>query len=217
MAPIFSSDNLGWEQAESAWEDDENKGRPYYNMEDIKYMKNPVFEIKSLKSYKDVPLFKAFYPFFISMKLFGLFHDKEYVVDRKIRRKCFLERIKHGFNTTEEVEGHVPLKKRITPSSVYCFMVKIILWLNVFRHMSSIDLSRGFDGVLLSSVIALIFFILVACGATTCFLACHKYTNIPQFFYEWGKMHLEYPGKWSRFFDGVSFLSLKPRKSLSID
>ena len=195
MAPVFSSDNLGWENRESAWEEDEIKSKPYYNMEDIKEIKNPVFEIKSLKSYKDVPLFKAFYPFFISMKIFGLFHDKEYVIDRKLRRKCLVQIFKLGFNTTEEAEGNVPLRKRITPSSVYCFLVKTILWLNVFRHMSSIDFNRGFDGIFLSSIIVFIFFILIACGATTCFLACHKYTNIPQFFYEWGKMHLEYPGK----------------------
>ena len=148
----------------------------------IKQRGSKPLDIKPLRHYTDAPLYEAFWPFLMGMKLLGLFHNKEYA-----------DTWKYG---CEYQKAQCPtLRKRITPSSVYSFTVTFILWANVARYLTIFDSKDGFGSVLFQKIILFSFFSLTAISATACFLACHKYSNIPEFFYEWARLHQEYPGK----------------------
>ena len=137
---------------------------------------------QQMKQYTDAPLYKVLRPIFIGMKLLGLFHHKQYIV--RDEHRC--EDIKNQ---------HPPICKRITPSSIYAFLVMFILWANVVRYLTVFDSDEGFDPVLFQKVVGLSFFCHAATNATSCFRACHKFKNIPEFFYEWTRLHQEYPGE----------------------
>ena len=61
-----------------------------------------LFNMKPLRHYTDAALYEAFLPFFIGMKLFGLFHNKEYA-----------DAWKYGCEYRKEECPR--LRKRITP------------------------------------------------------------------------------------------------------
>ena len=135
-----------------------------------------------MKQYTDAPLYKVLRPIFTGMKLLGLFHHKQYIATDEHR--------------SEEIKNQLPLiSKRITPSSIYAFLVMLILWANVARYLTVFNSDEGFDSALFQKVIGLSFFCHAAANATSCFLACHKFKNIPEFFYEWTRLHREYPGE----------------------
>ncbi len=133
--------------------------------------------IGDLKCYTDAPLYQALCPFFIAMKFVGLFHNK-----------CYKE---HW-----EGKGTPPLSKRITPSSVYCFVGVLVAWSHIGRTLYLFkDNEDGFGPYMFQKFIFLCYTMYCSVNATCCFLACHKYTNIPEFFYEWARLHKEYPGE----------------------
>ena len=74
--------------AVEVWEerkDEENmteatSGQVNYLCKGMKNKQSNLLNIKPLIKYTDAPLFEAYYPFFMGMKLVGLFHSKEYVV-----------------------------------------------------------------------------------------------------------------------------------------
>ena len=84
--------------------------------------------------------------------------------------------------------------KRITPSSIYSFVVTVVLWANALRYFTSFEAGEDFGPLFFQKIITLCFFSLNAITSTACFLACHKYSNIPEFFYEWARLHQKYPG-----------------------
>ena len=67
-----------------------------------------------MKQYTDAPLYKVLRPIFTGMKLLGLFHHKQYIGTDEHR--------------SEDVKNQLPpISKRITPSSIYSFLVMLIL------------------------------------------------------------------------------------------
>ncbi len=135
--------------------------------------------MKPLKHYTDSPIFKAFGPFFIGMKLLGLYHRKEY--NKQMYGK-----------DQEEIP---PLRKRVTPSSIYSMTIVTLLWLNFFRLLTVLHGQNSFGPALFQKLIMIFFLGLTSICATSCFIACHKYTNLPEFFHEWTKLRQEYPGR----------------------
>lgn len=127
----------------------------------------------SSKHYTDSPLFKAFRPLFQCMKTIGLFHHKEY-------------------QQSEEI--FVPLKKRVTPSCVYSFVMVTLLWMNFIRFFTLFNGEDTFGAILFQKVTILLYAGLSAVTATSCFLACHRYHNLPEFFDEWTRLRETYPG-----------------------
>ena len=152
----------------------------------MKQRGSKVMDMKPLKHYTDAPLCEAFWPFLMAMKYFGLFHNKEYIKEN--RSYC----TKDDYSDRNDIP---PLSKRVTPSSIYCLMVTLILWANVGRCFTLFERGEDFGPLLFQKAIMMAFFFLVAVNATSCYIACYKYSNIPEFFYEWAKLHQEYPGK----------------------
>ena len=151
----------------------------YMNM---KQQGSRITDMKPLRHYTDAPLYEAFWPFLMGMKLVGLFHNKQYA-----------DTLKYGCQF--EKEECPSLEKRITPSSIYSFVVMLLLWINAARYLSAFEAGEGFGPILFQKLITLSFFTLIAITATACYLASHKYSNIPEFFYEWARLHQDYPGK----------------------
>ncbi len=140
------------------------------------------------KKYTDIPLFKACYPFFMGMKVFGLFHSKEY-----IRKGHKQQDPKDAYSFKDSV---LPLRKRITPSSIYSFVVLIIMWLHLFCHfLAFCCLLNEAPAIIMAQFTTVGYSLLIAINGVACFRATHKYTNIPQFFLKWGQMHQDYAGK----------------------
>ena len=163
---------------------------PYYI--NFKRRTRNVVNMKPLQHYTDAPLYRAFWPFIMAMKIFGLFHNKEYIKNRQHITICkSVAKNEYSDKTNDDIP---PLSKRITPSSIYCFLVTLLLWVNVGRYCTIFKDGEEIGAVLFQKLIMLGFFILVSCNGVTCFLACHKYSNIPEFFYEWARLHQEYPG-----------------------
>ena len=163
---------------------------PYY----INYKRRTpnVVNMRPLEHYTDAPLYEAFWPFMMAMKIFGLFHNKEYIQNRQSVTICkSFAKNEYSDKNNDDIPS---LSKRITPSSIYCFLVTLLLWANVGRYCTIFKEGEEIGPVLFQKLIMLGFFILVACNGVTCFLACHKYSNIPEFFYEWARLHQEYPG-----------------------
>ena len=163
---------------------------PYYMR--FKKRGNDVVNMKPLQHYTDAPLYEAFWPFIMAMKIFGLYHNKEYDKSRQNSTICkSVFQNEHCDKTNDDIP---PLSKRITPSSIYCFLVTLLLWANVGRYCTIFKEGEEIGPMLFQKLIMLGFFILVSCNGVTCFLACHKYSNIPEFFFEWARLHQEYPG-----------------------
>ena len=141
-----------------------------------------ITDMKPLRCYTDAPLYEVFWPFLMGMKLLGLFHNKEYA-----------DTLKYGCQFSKEECPR--LRKRVTPSSIYSFVVMLLLWINAARYLTAFENGEGFGPILFQKIITLSFFTLTAITATACFLACHKYSNISEFFYEWARLHQEYPGR----------------------
>lgn len=140
------------------------------------------------KKYTDTPLFKACYPFFMGMKFFGLFHSKEYL---KKGDKQLCSRHSYGMP-----DATPPLRRRITPSSIYSVIVLVLMWLNLFAQFLAFCSSMSEPPFMIMAQSTMVgYALLIAINAVACFCATHKYTNIPQFFLRWGQMHLDYPGK----------------------
>ncbi len=151
--------------------------------------------MKPLKHYTDAPLYEAFLPFLMCMKLFGLYHNKEYVI-RKVENVPYSDGYDNENGMDENANAKPPLAKRITISSVYSVLVTLMLWVNVGRYVTAFSQEDGgFTAMLFQKVIMLMYFFLTAVNALVCFRACHKYTNIPEFFYEWARLHQDYPGE----------------------
>ena len=137
---------------------------------------------KAMAQYTDAPLYQVLSPIFIGMKLLGLYHHKQYIVTDEHRSG--------GINNQ-----HLPVYKRITPSRIYAFLVMLILWANVARLFTVFNSEESFNYVLFPKIIGLSFFCHAAMNATSFYRACHKFKNIPEFFYEWTRLHQEYPGE----------------------
>ncbi len=132
-----------------------------------------------MKNFTDVPLFRELKPLFFCLKFFGLLHTKEY----------------KNYSYGEETTKIPPLRKRITASTVYSFVVVCFNWLNVARLFSGYAVGEGGSDQAFLKVVVHTYNTLVAVAATCCFMACHKYTNMPEFFYQWAELHRVYPGK----------------------
>ena len=149
----------------------------------MKQRGSKIMDMKPIRHYTDAPLYEAFWPFLMGMKVVGLFHNKEYA-----------DTLKYGCRYDKK--ECPPLSKRITPSSVYSFVIMLVLWVNAIRFLGVFESGEGFGPALFQKIITLCFFMLIAVSNTCCFLACHKYSNIPEFFYEWARLHQEYPGNY---------------------
>ena len=140
------------------------------------------FSTKTMEQYTEAPLYKVLRPIFTGMKLLGLYHHKQYIVTDEHR----FEGIKNH---------HPPVYKSITPSRIYTFLVMFILWANVARMFTVFNSDEGFNYVLFQKILGLSFFCHAAMNATSFYRACHKFKNIPEVFYEWTRLHQEYPGE----------------------
>ena len=169
----------------------------YINM---KQKGNMVMDMKPLKHYTDAPLYQAFWPFLMTMKIFGLFYNKEYI--KSNHHQSLMARVfaKKEYSSAETNTNIPPLSKRITPSSIYSFLVLLVLFANLGRFCTIFEQGEEVGPILFQKFIMLGFFTLVSINGVTCFLACHKYSNIPEFFYEWARLHQEYPGMFCIFF-----------------
>ena len=183
-------------KVENTWETrkPENKRRQYGRQTsnpfymNMKQVGSEVMDMRPLRHYTDAPLYKAFWPFILALKCFGLFYNKEYIKENEFT--C-------SNNSYDVNKPDIPpLSKRVTPSSIYCFAVTLILWGNVARCCTIFEQGEDFGPLLFQKLIMLAFITLVAVNGTSCFIACYKYSNIPEFFYEWARLHHEYPGKW---------------------
>ncbi len=94
----------------------------------MKHKQSSLLNMKPLLRYTDAPLFEAYYPFFMGMKLLGLFHSKEYITKPP---KCKWIQKSGAEDDCEEIVP--PLSKRITPSSIYSFTMMVVMWVNMLR------------------------------------------------------------------------------------
>ncbi len=180
------------------WEGNNEENKPHgKTTEAMKYlykgMNNKqcnLMDMKPLYKYTDAPLFEAYYPFFLGMKLCGLFHSKEYIMN--LQQRKWLQKSGYGGDC---IRGVPPLRKRITPSSVYCFVIMLMLWANVLRMIYAFTDDNDAIPSVMMKITMMSYVGLAAFNSTACFLATHKYSNIPEFFYEWGRMHKLFPGK----------------------
>ena len=155
----------------------------------MKHKQSDLLNMKPLVRYTDAPLYEAFYPFFMGMKVLGLFHSKEYITKP---RKC------KWFQKSEYEDEHEeiipPLSKRITPSSIYSFTLMVFMWANLCRVTYIFKDNNDLMAIIMMKATMMCWMLLITVNTTACFLATHKYGNIPEFFYEWGRMHQEFPG-----------------------
>ena len=178
-----------------AWlESGEKKKKPppeqmMYLCGGMKHKQSNLLNMKPLVRYTDSPLYEAYYPFFMGMKLLGLFHSKEYITKP---RKC--KWFQKSEFEDEHAENIPSLNKRITASSIYSLIMMLLMWANLFRMMYIFKDGNDMIPIVMTKAASVCWILLITMNTTACFLATHKYGNIPEFFYEWGRMHLEFPG-----------------------
>ena len=111
------------------------------------------------------PLYIAFKPLIVSLKLFGLHHCR--------RRK----------KENESVCG-LP-----TASQLYSWVVTVVAWLLVIRSVATMRLVGDFGPVMLSNISFLAWLILCASNSTSFLLACHFPCNERKFFRGYAKLN----------------------------
>ncbi len=124
-----------------------------------------------------IPLYRAFKPFFWSLKLCGLGFFRKYTRTQQSRTH-FFSRKSHRTATT-----------RITASWVYSFVIVALLVGNTGRFCWAFVGFRSLSNELLLAVLVAAWMFQCAVNAITMYRASLKYSFLPEFFLKWQNLH----------------------------
>ena len=122
-------------------------------------------------NYTETLLFQAMKPFFLSMKIVGLYFCKTYdgSQNKNIKSKC-----------------------RVTWSFVYSSSVVFINWLTLLRLIPSLTTDIEFGTTGFMKIVMTVWVLLCSINSTSCWLGCYRAENLPQFFIEWHQVQSEF-------------------------
>ncbi len=113
-------------------------------------------EHTTYKDFADIHMFKAMEPFFFSMKLVALFHERYFSKSRQV-----------------------------TISLIYPIFVMVLLWLLVCQNRFVFNLDDSFGPVLFMKLMILIWQLHCGFNSIACFNACFYYKCLAEFFMQW--------------------------------
>lgn len=125
-------------------------------------------------AYTSTSSFKALYPFFISMKLLGLFHSKNYQI------KC---------EDDSSKSRTIHCRLQLYPSQIFSVVILSLIignTLRIFNSLSTVELKYGpetFERIMLIA-----FYVLCACNTVICFKMSHQHCLLPKFFLLWDEI-----------------------------
>ena len=127
--------------------------------------------VVAVNNYTETPLFQAMKPFFLSMKIVGLYFCKTYKgpEDENIKPKC-----------------------RVTCSFVFSTIILFINWLNLLRLLSSLTTDFEFGTTVFMKIVMTVWVLLCTINTTSCWLGCYRVEGLPQFFIEWHQVQSEF-------------------------
>ena len=132
-------------------------------------------ELDIYELYTSTDLYKSLQPFFISLKIFGLHHRKNF----------HLEITDAGTKKTKKWS-----LKDVTLSQCYAYFITLLLILNQLRYYSAFVEGSGFSLEFLSKIVFWAWTLLCFNNVIVCLRASHCYSCLPEFFLEWQKLHL---------------------------
>ncbi len=113
-------------------------------------------EHTNYKHFADISMFKAMEPFFFSMKLMGLFHERNFSKGRQV-----------------------------SISLLYSIFVIVLLWVLVCQNGFVFNHNDSFGPMLFIKFMILIWQLQCGFNSITCFNACFYYHHLPEFFVQW--------------------------------
>lgn len=132
------------------------------------------FEDENLcQGYRSTNLFKAMSPFFMSMKLLGLFHCRDF--DLKYSNE----------NKQKPMKCTLP----IPVSLIYSAYVVVLLTANLLRSLNAFSVSLSYSPETFGNIMVIMWYVQCANSSIVCFRASYQFSHLPKFFLHWDKIH----------------------------
>lgn len=127
--------------------------------------------------YTSTSLFKVLYPFFMSMKLLGLFHNKKYHLEEIM---C-----EGGSYKSKPIQ----CRSQLYPSQVYSFLISVLVVGNALRCLNALSMGLAIGPESFGRVMLIVWYLLCACNTIICFKASHQHCHLPSFFLLWDRIY----------------------------
>ena len=131
------------------------------------------------KVYSETSLYKAMKPLFISLKIVGLYHSRNYGSVTECMKKV---------ECNQQGTSHKPLKvtkRNVSVSQVYSWFIFIVLLLGFIRMIPMYIGNFSFSYILFTKLMVHTYVLLCVLGNVAFLRASHRYEGLPKFFIEW--------------------------------